>query len=105
MNILPFDILLSVFDVLDSPKSLYLSCLVSKTFYEAAIPSLYRDIDLRPLYSDIASKVGILGDHPIPYRLGLYLERRQSIKYRALETIEKLPHLRSYVRTINQWGE
>jgi len=83
MNTLPFDILSSIFDLLVEPKALYASSLVSSTFCEASLPSLYRAVDLRPLYSD---------------------EPPKFVRYRALETIEKHPYLKSYVREINQWG-
>lgn len=52
---LPFDTLTSVFEFIADHKTLFNCCLVSKAFREAALPSLYQEVDFRPLLSDGAS--------------------------------------------------
>lgn len=95
---LPFDIITSIFEALEDRNALYASLIVSKTFHEVAILSLYREIDLRPSPSDV----------PVDCLYVVSSEtdnHMQETGRRALDTIMKYPYLRNYVRRVNQWRE
>ena len=47
LHALPFDVLVLVFQFLDS-GSLFTACLASKSLYEIATPLLHEDIELGP---------------------------------------------------------
>ncbi|KAF5389489.1 hypothetical protein D9757_004278 [Collybiopsis confluens] len=79
IDILPFEVLCEILGTSRDLDTIYESVLVCKAFKDAGLPSLYKTITLKTLQPS---------------------ESGECFNFRALETLDKYPHLRTHVREV-----